>query len=114
VGNSREIQLISQRSNKHDRRDAELLARLGRADRKLLSPVRGRGEGAQADLLQVRVAAQPVELHTHATNAARGLLKLFGERLPSCDVGNLSREQAHHLAPPIREPLERLLRVVES
>ena len=39
VANARRIQLISQSNNKTDQNDAELLARLGRADIGLLSPV---------------------------------------------------------------------------
>lgn len=114
VANPRKVQLISHASNKHDRRDAELLARLGRADRKLLAPVRHRGIEAQTDLLQVRVRAQLMELRTQAANAARGLVKSFGERLPVCDVDQLSREQAQPLPAALREPLEQLLRMVEE
>lgn len=114
VANARQVQLISKGNKKNDRRDAEFLARLGRADRKLLAPVRHRGEAAQTDLLAVRVRAQLVELRTQAVNAARGLVKSFGERLPSCDAGSLRRTHAQHLRPAIREQIERLLRMVEE
>ena len=114
VANARQVQLISQGSKKSDRRDAEFLARLARADRKLLAPVRHRGEAAQTDLLVVRVRAQLVELRTQAVNAARGLVKSFGERLPSCDADSLRRTHAQHLRPAIREQIERLLRMVEE
>lgn len=112
VANARQVQLISQGSKKNDRRDAEFLARLARADRKLLAPVRHRGEAAQLDLLAVRVRAQLVELRTQAVNAARGLVKSFGERLPSCDAGSLRRAHAQALRPAIGEQIERLLRIV--
>ena len=58
--------------------DAELLARLVRADRLLLSPVKHRGEEAQADLMGVRVRAQLVELRTQTVNAVRGLVNTLG------------------------------------
>ncbi|MBI1895968.1 MAG: IS110 family transposase [Acidobacteria bacterium] len=114
VANARQVQLISKGSKKNDRRDAEFLARLARADRKLLAPVRHRGEAAQTDLLEVRVRAQLVELRTQAVNAARGLVKSFGERLPSGDADSLSRAQAQALPAGIREPIEQLLRIVEE
>ena len=114
VANARQVQLISKGSKKNDRRDAEFLARLARADRKLLAPVRHRGEAAQTDLLALRVRAQLVELRTQAANSARGLVKSFGERLPYCDADSLSRAQAEHLRPAIREQIERLLRMVEE
>jgi transposase len=114
VANARQVKLISESSRKNDRLDAEFLARLARADRKLLAPVRHRSEEAQADLMAVRVRAQLVELRTETVNAARGLVKSFGQRLPRCDADSLKREQAGHLAPAIRRHVERLLRMVEE
>lgn len=114
VANARQVKLISESSRKNDRLDAEFLARLARADRKLLAPVRHRGEGAQADLMGVRVRAQLVELRTQAVNAARGLVKSFGQRLPKCDADSLKRTHAEHLGPAIRGHIERLLGMVEA
>ncbi|MGH9207118.1 MAG: IS110 family transposase, partial [Acidimicrobiales bacterium] len=114
VANARRVKLISESSRKNDDVDAELLARLARADRRLLSPVQHRGEAAQADLLAVRARAQLVELRTQTVNAARGLVKPFGQRLPPCDADSLTRAQAKHLAPAIRGHVERLLEVVEE
>jgi transposase len=114
VANARQVKLISESSRKNDRLDAEFLARLARADRKLLAPIRHRGEQAQADLMGIRVRAQLVELRTQAINAARGLVKSFGQRLPKCDADNLNREHAQQLEPAIRPHLEKLLRMVEE
>lgn len=114
VANARKVKLISANSRKNDRMDAEFLARLARADRKLLAPLRHRGERAQADLLTVRVRAQMVELRTQAVNAARGLVKSLGQRLPKCDAHSMSREEAQGLTPEIRPQVERLLRIVEE
>jgi hypothetical protein len=50
VANPRKVRLISDNEGKDDPVDAELLARLGRVDVKLLSPIQHRGEEAQADL----------------------------------------------------------------
>ena len=114
VANARQVKLISESSRKNDRLDAEFLARLARADPKLLAPIQHRGEAAQVDLLAVRVRAQLVELRTQAVNAARGLVKSFGQRLPKCDADSLSRKHASELTPGIRPKVGRLLRIVEQ
>jgi transposase len=114
VANARRVKLISESSRKHDRLDAEFLARLARADVKLLAPVRHRSAGAQADLMAVRVRAQLVELRTQAVNAARGLVKSFGQRLPQRDAASWKQEHAEPLAPAIRPHIQRLLRIVEE
>jgi transposase len=51
VANPRRVKLISQSNLKRDKKDAEMLARLGRADEELLSPVEHRGSEAQAPSL---------------------------------------------------------------
>ncbi len=114
VANAHRVKLISASSKKHDRRDAELLARLGRADLKLLSPIQHRGEAAQADLAAVRVRAQLVEMRTTAINTVRGLVKSFGQRLAKCDADNLGKQHAQDLAPAIRGHVERMLGVIED
>ena len=113
VANARQVKLISESNKKNDKRDAEFLARLARADRKLLAPIQHRGEEAQADLMAVRVRAELVELRTHAVNAARGFVKSMGQRLPDCDADTLSRKQAEHLEPAIRPHVETMLALVE-
>jgi transposase len=114
VANPRRVKLISESSRKNDRLDAEFLARLLRADQKLLAPVRHRSEQAQADLMGVRVRSQLVELRTQAVNAARGLVKSFGQRLPKVDAESLQESHAAELEPAIRGYIERLLRVVRK
>jgi transposase len=46
VANPRRVRLIAEATRKSDRTDAETLARLGRADPKLLHPIEHRGESA--------------------------------------------------------------------
>jgi transposase len=64
--------------------------------------------------MAVRVRAQMVELRTQTVNAARGLVKPFGQRLRSCDADSLKRADAGHLEEAIRRHAERLLGVVEE
>ena len=56
VANPRRVRLIAENDSKSDGVDAELLARLGRADPSLLKPIVHRGEQAQRDriLIQTR------------------------------------------------------------
>lgn len=114
VANPRKVKLISQNSRKNDPLDAELLARLGRADRELLKPVKHRSRKAHADLMLIRVRAHLVEQRTDVVNAARGLTKSFGERLPSKDADSMNVKIAEHLPAEIRPHIEQLLRVVEE
>ena len=50
VANPRKVRLIYESDRKNDRLDARMLARLGRVDVSLLSPIWHRRAGAQADL----------------------------------------------------------------
>ncbi len=84
VANPRRVRLIAASMRKNDDIDAELLARLGRADRKLLAPIEHRGPAAQADLAVLRSRDGLVQTRTKLINQVRGLVKSSGERLPSC------------------------------
>lgn len=86
VANARKIALISQNERKSDRIDAELLARLGRADPKLLSPIEHRGKAAQAALTVLKSRDALVAARTKLINHVRGVIKATGHRLPSCST----------------------------
>jgi len=114
VANARQVQLISASSRKDDRMDAQLLARLARVDPQLLRPIRHRGEKAQQHLTMIRVRAALVETRTSLVNAARGLAKALGERLPACDADSLNQQRSEALPDVVRELLQPLLQAVES
>lgn len=86
VANPRKTTLISRNERKNDRTDAELLARLGRMDTKLLSPVQHRSATCQADRAVIRSRLAAVGARTALINHARGVLKSFGYRAPSCST----------------------------
>ena len=92
VANPHKVKLITQSVRKNDRIDARQLARLARVDPKLLSPIRHRGEQAQADLAVIRARAELVEARTALINWARGLAKPMGERLKACDADQVGPE----------------------
>jgi len=107
VANPRKLSLISRNDSKNDRTDAELLARLGRADEKLLSPVVHRSDEAQAHLATAKVRDGLVACRTRLVNQARSLVKSFGYRLPKCTTdtfhkacwGSVPKELKQALAP---------------
>ena len=107
VANARSVRLISESSRKDDRLDARTLARLVRIDPQLLSPIRHRSEQAQADLMSIRARAALVEMRTGLINTARGLVKSYGERLPSCARYQVCEELAGSLRVPCSLQLDR-------
>lgn len=89
VANPRRVQLIAASTTKSDEVDAELLARLGRADPKLLAPVVHRPAAVQADRALVQSRDALVRSRTLLVNTARGLCKSLGARLPRCSAESL-------------------------
>jgi transposase len=114
VANARQVKLISASSRKDDRLDAQMLARLARIDPQLLRPIRHRGEKAQADLMRIRVRAALLDARTSLINAARGMTKAAGERLPACDADYMGVEQMKGLGLELQQGLRPLLKEVES
>jgi transposase len=114
VANARQVRLISASSRKDDRLDAQLLARLARVDPQLLRPIRHRSEQAQLHLTEIRARSVLVEARTSLVNAARGLAKALGERLPQCDTDQLGVERMASLPSAVQEALRPLLEEVES
>lgn len=91
VANPRRVRLIAEAERKSDRIDAETLARLGRADPKLLRPIEHRGEAAQQDLALLRVREGLVRSRTKLIQCARGLAKSFGVRLPTSSTPSFAK-----------------------
>lgn len=91
VANPRKVRLIHGSASKTDRLDAEALARLARMDRKLLYPIRHRGEGSQRDLSVIRARALLVRSRTQLINGVRGLVKSWGARMPRCSTEHFSK-----------------------
>ena len=114
VAHAQKVQLITKSSRKDDRHDARTLARLARIDPQLLGPVRHRSAQAQIHLTVIRARAELVSARTALINAARGLAKSYGERLPKRGTQQVGRELAAALSTALREVIEPLLREVES
>lgn len=86
VADPRRVELISKDPRKTDRRDAEVLARMGSAMPELLGSVHHRGERAQAHLSIVRARDLLVRQRTMAVQQTRSICKAFGVRLPSAST----------------------------
>lgn len=114
VANARQVQLISKSSRKTDRVDAQTLARLARVDPQLLRPIRHRGEQAQLHLATVRVRCALLEARTQLVNAARGLAKSHGERLPACDADQMGPDKLVDLPVALSQALRPLLEQVAA
>ena len=114
VANPKQVKLITESSRKDDRLDAQTLARLARIDPQLLRPIQHRSEKAQTALMVIRVRAALIAARTSLVNAARGLAKSMGERLPQRDADQMGILQAGSLPAKLQQVLEPLLKEVES
>lgn len=114
VANPSRIPAISQSDNKSDPVDAEKLARYARLDPSILSPIRHRTEEAQTDLALIRVRERFVAARTMFINAARGIVKSFGHRLPKCAADAFANRCKEHLPSKLADILSPLLRQVAA
>jgi transposase len=89
VANPRTLKFIFGNPRKSDRVDARALAKVGRVDTSLLSPVLHRSQKAQTDLAAVRLRKTMVEARTKLVNALRCTIKSLGYRLPRHDAKSL-------------------------
>jgi len=112
VANPRRVELISKATRKNDRADAETLARLGRMDAVLLSPVRHRSAEAQADLAAIRARAALISSRTLLINHTRGAAKAMGVRLPACDAHSFHKYVGEELPPELVMALTPLLSAI--
>lgn len=114
VANPRKVRLIYESDRKNDRLDAHMLARLGRVDAGLLAPVQHRGAEAQADLAMVRSRDALVTARTQLINAARGMVKAMGGRLPKSTTGAFANKVGTAIPENLRSALTPLLKSIRQ
>lgn len=83
VANPRKASFIFNNNNKGDDVDAELLARVGRVDPRLLFPIEHKSEEAQQYLAVIKARDALVRARTMLVNHVRGSVKSIGERMPA-------------------------------
>lgn len=114
VANARKLALITRNERKNDRTDAELLARLARADRKLLCPVRHRSEQTQKDLAILRSRRQMVDTRTELINHVRGQVKSSGQRLSACSAESFHKRAGEHIPEELKPALQPMVMLIEQ
>ncbi len=114
VGNPRKLRAVYTNDRKSDERDAEMLARIARLDRKLLYPIRHRGAASQCDLALIKARACAVETRTKLINHVRGTVKVTGCRLPSSSAPSFHYKVAEAIPSELEGALKPLLNMIEE
>lgn len=114
VAPPRKLRALWGRDRKNDASDAELLARMLRADPALLHPITPRSKEAQVAILSLRARDALVRMRTQAINTARGLAKSVGHRLPSASAEAFARKGTEGLPKALEAALLPLMEVVRT
>jgi transposase len=114
VANARELRKIHQSDRKNDRADARVLARMVRFDPQLLAPIRHRSAQMQADLTMIRARDTLVGARTKCVNAARGLVKASGARLPKCSTRRFGTAVFEHVPIELHTALSPLIKTISN
>jgi transposase len=113
VANPRELAAITSSSKKSDRNDAEKLARLARADLRLLRPTYVRSVESARDGIALRSRDGFVRSRTLLVNLARSLAKMEGERLPATISKSFGERALKVLPVELASRMELLLRMID-
>ncbi len=114
VANAREVRKIHQSNRKNDRADAEILARMVRFDPQLLAPIVHRNEQMQTDISLIRARDALVSARTKLINAARGLTKALGGRLPRCSSPCFAQRVREQMPEELASTLAPLVAAVDA
>jgi transposase len=114
VANPRKLSFIYQNNRKSDEVDAAALARVGRMDPKLLSPIRHRSAKAQADLAILRARAGLVSARTKLVNTLRGIVKSFGGRIPPQATNRIGHRTLPFVPGELKPALGPILLAIEA
>lgn len=102
----------ARRRRRNDRLDAEFLARQGRADRRLLHPIRHRAPEGQRHLAVLRARDQVVRVRTKLINHVRGAVKSLGGRISRCSAEAFAKRAARELPPELAPAVTPLLELL--
>jgi transposase len=114
VANVRELHAICRNDRKSDKVDAEKLARYARLDPNVLRPITHRSVACQQSLTVIRSRAVLVRVRAALVNAARGLAKPCGFRLPSCSTRSFHKRCLAGLPETLQPALKPLIDQVEQ
>lgn len=114
VANARKLRAIYTSPNKDDDHDAEMLARLARADPKLLSPIHHRSRRTQTHRAALKSRDILVKARATLINHARGVVKSLGERLPKCTAPCFHKKAKEHVPKELHAALDPILQTIEE
>jgi len=114
VANPRKLRLIAESDAKHDRADAQLLARLAQVGPALLAPIHTRSAQTQIDLTLIRAREVAVQTRTKIVNAVRGMVKSTGHRLPASPRLTFVRKATEACPKALQPALLPVLRLVQT
>jgi len=86
VANPRKVKAIYKAERKSDKRDAVMLARIGRVDVELLFPIKHGSEEAQKEMLAIKMRDALVRQRVSLINTIRFTLKSLGLRVKCTDT----------------------------
>lgn len=114
VANAALVYGKGRRKKRNDAMDAEFLARQGRADPKLLYPIRHRGVEAQEHLAVIRARDQLVGTRTSLINHVRGAVKPVGGRIQGCSAEAFARKAVDQIPEALRTALNPVLEMIAA
>lgn len=112
VANPRRVELISKSNSKTDRKDAALLAELGRTNKDLLAPIEHRSASAQLDLAMLRARDEVVRARTGMINHVRGVMKSNGHRAPSASADSFGRRVCASMPEELKAALQPIVSLI--
>jgi transposase len=114
IANPRRLAVLYGSRRKNDKNDAELLARLGRADSKLLSPIRHRDKSCQEIRALLKARELLVKQRTAMINGCRSLVKSMGGRINKCSAESFAKKAPLQIPAELARAVEPLLLLVEN
>lgn len=114
VGNPRKLRVIWDSDEKHDDRDAEMLARIARFDPHLLYPIHHRGAKAHADLAVIKGRDMLVKTRSILIAHARGAVKTFGQRISACSAEAFHIRLLEEMPAELMPALEPVMKSIED
>jgi transposase len=114
VGNPRKLRVIWDSDEKDDSRDAEMLARIARFDRKLLHPIHHRGKEAQSDLAIIKARDNLIKARSALVSHCRGAVKSVGHRISKCSVEAFPKRLAKEMPSELSDALVPIMDIIEG
>ena len=114
VANPRQLRLIYGSDNKHDRLDAQKLARLARLDWRLMKPIEHRADEEQAELARIGVREALVAMRTQGVNLVRGMVKAAAGRVPACSTEAFPEKAKEEIPAALAGALAPILEQIEE